>query len=98
MASLAAGASTTAREGSKYDELRGCAGCHGSSATEGPTPVLVGGVGTLGAENQLRTVGSFWPFATTIWDYINRAMPFRQGGYLTPDEVYALTAYLLYRN
>ena len=46
----------------------------------------------------LRTVGSYWPYATTIWDYVNRAMPFDRPGTLTHDQVYAVVAYLLYRN
>jgi S-disulfanyl-L-cysteine oxidoreductase SoxD len=45
-----------------------------------------------------RAIGDYWPFATTVWDYINRAMPRFQGGSLKPDEVYALTAFLLYKN
>ena len=58
----------------------------------------MGGIGTLNTPNRVRTVGSYWPFATTIWDYINRAMPVFQEGSLSPDEVYALTAFLLYKN
>jgi cytochrome c len=46
----------------------------------------------------LKTVGSFWPHATTLWDYINRAMPFDQPGILTPQEVYAASAYVLFLN
>ena len=46
----------------------------------------------------MRTIGSYWPFATTVWDFINRAMPQMQPGIAQPDEVYALTAFLLYRN
>ena len=90
--------SGSAKQGARIFELRGCAGCHGPNATEGPAPRLVGGVGSLNTPNQLRTVGSYWPFATTIWDFINRAMPLNQGGWLSADEVYALTAFLLYRN
>jgi hypothetical protein len=45
----------------------------------------------------VKSIPSYWPFATTVWDYINRAMPRYQGGSLTPDEVYALTAFILYR-
>ena len=59
---------------------------------------LAGGKGTINTPKQLRTVGSWWPFATTIWDYINRAMPRFQGGSLKPNEVYALTALILYKN
>ena len=75
-----------------------CSACHGKTGVEGPARVLVGGRGTIGSPNELKTVGSFWPFATTVWDYINRAMPKLQEGSLTPDQVYAVTAFLLYRN
>lgn len=90
--------SGTAKDGAKiYAEK--CARCHGPTGTEGPvTPPLVGGKGTLTSIHPLKTVGSFWPFATTVWDYINRAMPYDKEGSLQPREVYALTAFLLYRN
>jgi cytochrome c len=58
----------------------------------------VGGQGTLNTDRPVRTVGSYWPFATTVWDYIHRAMPVDSPGSLTPDQVYALTAFLLFRN
>lgn len=90
--------SGSAKEGARIFDIRGCAGCHGPTATEGPAPRLVGGVGSLDTDTPLRTIGSFWPFATSIWDFINRAMPLDQGGYLSPDEVYALTAFLLHKN
>jgi cytochrome c len=66
----------------------------------GPRAVraLVGGKGTLTTPNPVRTIGSFWQVATTIWDYINRAMPPKEEGTLSADAVYALTAFLLYRN
>lgn len=78
-----------------------CMVCHGA-ALEGTQygPRLVGGSGTLATPAPVRTVGSYWPFATTLWDYINRAMPrspFQEGS-LTPNEVYALTAFILYKN
>jgi S-disulfanyl-L-cysteine oxidoreductase SoxD len=76
-----------------------CATCHGPSGKEGPQDILVGGQGTLNAPAQpLKTIGSYWPYATTLWDYIRRAMPFDHPGTMTPDEVYATTAYLLYIN
>src|SRR5215831_17995743 len=56
------------------------------------------GQGTLRNPKPLRTVGSYWPYATTIWDYVNRAMPFDRPGTLTADQVYSLTAYVLYLN
>jgi mono/diheme cytochrome c family protein len=69
-----------------------CAACHGPTGTEGPMDKLVGG--TL----PVKTIGSFWPYATTVFDYIRRAQPFNQPGSLTDEEVYALTAWLLFRN
>jgi cytochrome c len=61
-------------------------------------PILVGGQGTLATSRPLKTVGSFWPYATTLWDYINRAMPFDKPGLLKPSEVYAVAAYILNLN
>jgi S-disulfanyl-L-cysteine oxidoreductase SoxD len=58
----------------------------------------VGGQGTLATAKPLKTVGSFWPYATTVWDYVNRAMPFDQPGLLKPPQVYAVVAYLLNLN
>lgn len=75
-----------------------CAACHGPNGHEGPDPVLVGGRDTLASAEPLLTVGSFWRYATTLYDYINRAMPFFAPGSLTADEVYALCAYLLHAN
>ena len=72
--------------------------CHGATGKEGPHDVLAGGRGTLASPKPLKTVGSYWPYATTVWDYVNRAMPFDHPGTLTADQVYALTAYLLYIN
>jgi S-disulfanyl-L-cysteine oxidoreductase SoxD len=78
-----------------------CVVCHGPRF-EGTVygPRLIGGAGTLTSPQPVRTVGSYWPFATTLWDYINRAMPRSpyQEGSLTPDEVYSLTALLLYQS
>jgi S-disulfanyl-L-cysteine oxidoreductase SoxD len=76
-----------------------CAACHGESQ-EGSTqaPALVGGKGTLTSLHPKMTAGSYWPFATTIFDYIRRAMPRYQEGSLKVDEVYSLTAFILYRN
>jgi mono/diheme cytochrome c family protein len=75
-----------------------CSRCHGEKAAGGVGPVLVGGQGTLATARPLKTVGSFWPYATTVWDYVNRAMPFDQPGQLKPPEVYAVVAYLLNLN
>jgi hypothetical protein len=78
--------------------LAKCASCHGASGKEGPNDVLTGGQGSLATARPMKTVGSFWPLATTVWDYINRAMPYDRPGSLTADEVYAVTAYILHLN
>lgn len=75
-----------------------CAMCHGANGHEGPDAVLVGGRGSLSTAAPLLTVGSFWPYATTVFDYIRRSMPFVAPGSLTADETYAVTAYLLAAN
>ena len=75
-----------------------CERCHGPKGEGDVGARLVGGQGTLATSRPLRTVGSFWPHATTLWDYINRAMPFDQPGSLSANEVYALTAFLLAQN
>jgi cytochrome c len=80
-----------------YEEK--CASCHGSFGEGvGRYPVLAGGEGTLTDERPERTIGSYWPYASTVWDYIHRAMPFPQPQSLTDDEVYAITAYVLNLN
>jgi S-disulfanyl-L-cysteine oxidoreductase SoxD len=90
--------SGTAEKGAQIYTQK-CGACHGPSAEGSPlAPRLVGGKDTLKSPRPVLTIGSYWPFATTIWDYINRSMPRNQGGTLTADEVYALTAFLLYRN
>jgi cytochrome c len=75
-----------------------CETCHGPSGTEGPQDILAGGLGSLATSRPQKTVGSYWPYATTLWDYIRRAMPFEHPGTLTADEVYAATAYVLFLN
>lgn len=76
-----------------------CAVCHGRRGQGSAViPALVGGRGTLAGNDPLPTVGSYWPYATTVWDYIHRAMPYQDPGSLTPDQVYSLTAYILYIN
>ena len=77
---------------------RRCAACHGPTGREGPDDQLVGGQGSLTSDRPRKTVGSYWPAATTLWDYINRAMPFQQPGSLSSSEVYAVVAYILYLN
>ena len=75
-----------------------CQSCHGADGAGQPADRLVGGQGTLDKLDQVRTVGSYWPYATTIFDYVRRAMPFNTPETLTNDDAYALTAYLLYKN
>jgi cytochrome c len=76
-----------------------CALCHGTFGEgEGRYPKLAGGNGSLTADRPEPTVGSYWPFAVTLWDYINRAMPFPTPRTLSTDDVYALTAYILNLN
>jgi S-disulfanyl-L-cysteine oxidoreductase SoxD len=73
--------------------------CHGARGEGGEgVPPLVGGIGSLNTDAPLKTVGSFWPYATTLYDYIHRAMPADKPQSLQPEEVYALCAYLLYLN
>lgn len=95
-AELPAGASTAAAGRGVY--TRRCQGCHGATGKEGPNDVLAGGTGSLTTERPLRTVGSYWPYATTLFDYIRRAMPYMTPGVLTDEEVYGATAYVLYLN
>jgi len=76
-----------------------CAGCHGEKGAGKPNDALVGGIGTLaGDKPAVKTVGSFWPYATTLFDYIRRAMPLGAAKTLGDSEVYAVTAYLLRLN
>jgi len=76
-----------------------CQACHGEKGAGRPNDVLVGGKGTLEAgKAPVKTVGSYWPYATTLFDYIRRAMPFTDSKSLTDDEVYAVSAYILNLN
>ena len=75
-----------------------CAKCHGASGTEGPMDRLVGGQHTLATSAPVKTIGSYWPYATTLYDYIHRAMPFDAPQSLTPEEIYSVTAWLLHQN
>ena len=72
-----------------------CAACHGAKGEGGVGDRLVGGQGTLGTPKPVRTVGSYWPYAPTLFDYIRRAMPITNPQSLQNEEVYALTAYIL---
>jgi len=76
-----------------------CASCHGDFAEGvGNWPKLAGGADTLDHEDPLKTVGSYWPYLSTTWDYVNRSMPFGNAQTLEVDEVYAIVAYILYSN
>ena len=76
-----------------------CASCHGSFGEGvGRYPVLAGGEGTLSEPRPEKTVGSFWAYTSTLFDYIRRAMPFPQPGSLNDEDTYAITAYVLYLN
>src|SRR5580658_4316032 len=75
-----------------------CAACHGEHGTEGPMDRLVGGRGTLDTKKPIMTVGSYWPYATTLYDYIRRAMPLNAPQSLSADQIYAVSAYILSMN
>lgn len=89
--------SGTAAEGKDVYERR-CQRCHGSDGKGGDEPPIVGGQGTIATPKPLKTVGSYWPYATTLFDYIRRAMPFKDPGMLTANQTYAVAAYILQQN
>ena len=94
---LPPGSGTVSRGADVFAEQ--CAACHGTFGEgAGRYPMLAGGVGTLSQDRPQKTVGSFWPYATTLWDYINRAQPFPAPHSLSANDVYALTAYILNLN
>ena len=95
---LPPGSGTVAQGRALYAER--CASCHGDrgQGTPAPGPALAGGAGTLKSKAPRATIGSYWPYATTLYDYVYRAMPFDRPQTLRPDEVYALTAFLLNLN
>jgi cytochrome c len=93
---LPAGGGTAAAGAAVYE--RKCQTCHGPKGAGQPNDRLVGGQGTLASKTPVRTIGSYWPYATTVFDYVRRAMPYTQSQSLTDDEVYAVTAYLLSLN
>jgi cytochrome c len=95
-AGLPAGSGSVAQGGKLYAEK--CAACHGAKGEGKPADRLVGGQGTLKAANPVKTIGSFWPYATTVFDYVYRAMPYTAPQSLSASETYALTAYLLHMN
>jgi cytochrome c len=93
-AGLPPGSGTVERGAAVFAEQ--CSACHGTFGEgEGRFPKLAGGEGTLTADRPEPTVGSYWPFAPTLWDYINRAMPMPAPHTLPPDDIYALTAFVL---
>jgi cytochrome c len=76
-----------------------CAACHGEfGESAGRWPIIAGGNGTLASHDPVKSVGSYWPYASTLMDYIRRSMPFGNAQSLTNDELYAITAYVLYLN
>lgn len=75
--------------------LMKCAACHGGTGVEGPQARLVG---VIGDTTRAKTIGNYWPYATTLFDYTRRAMPYNAPGSLSAGEVYSLTAFLLYAN
>jgi mono/diheme cytochrome c family protein len=76
-----------------------CAACHGEfGESAGRWPILMGGAGTLTSSDPVKSIGSYWPFASTVMDYIRRSMPFGNAQSLTNNELYAITAYVLYLN
>ena len=97
----------TAKEGAGLYVRKGCAGCHGATGSGAHAPTLISRKGPRTGPpvpclapcvNDSNAMAIHSPFATTIWDYINRGMPLGKEGTLTPKEVYALTAFLLYKN
>jgi cytochrome c len=95
----------TAVEGAQLFVQKGCAGCHGRAGSGSQAPTLIKSDGTMKnmpclapCVNDSNVMALHAPYATVMWDYINRAMPIGKEGSLRPDEVYALTAYLLFKN
>ncbi|MDA1073738.1 MAG: c-type cytochrome [Proteobacteria bacterium] len=75
-----------------------CAACHGVEGQGNLNDRLSGGHGSLSSGAPVKTIGSYWPYATTVFDYVRRAMPYASPGSLSPDQLYAVTAYLLFLN
>jgi cytochrome c len=93
---LPAGSGSAARGKAIYEEK--CASCHGQRGEDPKYNRLAGGRGTLTSDKPVLTIGSFWPYAPTLWSFINRSQPIDEPGSLTADQVYAVTAYLLHLN
>ena len=90
---LPAGSGTVQEGAALYAEH--CLACHGEKGEGGINDQLAGGHGSIDSPMPVKTVGSYWPYATTVFDYVRRAMPYQAPGTLDNDQVYALTAYLL---
>jgi S-disulfanyl-L-cysteine oxidoreductase SoxD len=93
---LPPGRGTSAQGAPVYEQK--CQACHGARGEGQPNDRLVGGQGTLAGPAPVRTIGSYWPYATTLFDYVRRSMPYIQPQSLTNDELYAICAYLLHLN
>jgi len=93
---LPAGSGTVIRGKSVYQD--NCEACHGTNGVNGIKDRLAGGQGSLATDKPIKTVGSFWPYATTLFDYIHRAMPYPAPGTLSIDDTYAVAAYILSLN
>ena len=90
--------SGTAKQGEEVFAAK-CQACHGAKGAGQPNDRLVGGQGSLpGDKPAIKTVGSYWPYATTLFDYVRRAMPYNESKSLSPDEIYAVAAYILNLN
>ena len=87
----------TAKQGASVYAAK-CQACHGEKGVGGANEALVGGIGSLGSPKAIKTVGNYWPYSTTLFDYVRRAMPFQEPQSLTADEVYAVSAYILHLN
>jgi cytochrome c len=93
---LPSGSGTVSHGHEVFDQQ--CAACHGAKGEGGIGDQLVGGQGTLATPKPVRTVGSYWPYAPTLFDYIRRAMPQNAPQSLSNDDVYAVSAYILNLN
>lgn len=93
---LPAGRGSVARGKQVFEES--CAACHGENGQGGIADRLVGGNGSLASARPIKTVGSFWPYATTLYDYVRRAMPYLAPQTLSNDDTYAVVAYILNLN
>jgi mono/diheme cytochrome c family protein len=93
---LPEGSGTVAHGKDVYQQS--CLGCHGPNGQGAIKDRLAGGQGSLGSDKPIKTVGSYWPYATTLFDYIRRAMPYPTPGSLSTDDTYAVAAYILNLN